>query len=996
MKVASSAPAPAVDDEEAELGALLAQLAASSSAAASAPGGGGGMFSGGGANDGSGAPDFDARLADEIAALEEANVRALMLMAGGGAGAADDATAATAADPTTAAASSSERDLSLALGRAGSLLDDLAESLRVFNFKLGHMRTDIAAIERCGKELETAARNDGRLLTALDGLLADTRDDGGSGGGGGGGGSAGGNDAHLLENPNLDPFGGLRQTVAAAWALRDRMARLGCLPAATDGGPSAAPPPPPPISGLLFDARAVREARQRARRLAARFVERAGGHLQSLVAGLAAEAMADLNHASGSSLLLRPPPRTAMRQTLARHAPLVEAVAALDPAALASLRAQYAQAVGALIRRELRGAAGELRRLAMQAAGGGSGGGAAAAAPRSFSPAFALGPVITSDDDLRALLMLTVDGGDNDDDEDALLRRRDAAAASTTAAASRRRLERARAVSAAGGPVPLARAFDALLDAFVPRLLGELAFASRFLGLEKRSRRRREGEGFEEEEEDDDDDDEGASAPLPLRPSLELSEEGAAVAAALVDGVAEELALLADLAAPTTTANTTSHPPPPAADPYRGPFPAAQAVPMMIALRRWLGRLSAAAAAASAAAGDSDDSGPSVASAAVLARPLTATAARLSRHLDAAVAALIAAADAAHDAGDAGGGSGGGAAGGNQKSVKALRMLPAIAAYTRLAEDVESLFEDALEPAEAAAIAAAAASEASHVDAAAAASVAAAVAAAAAATSGAPDATTTTAAVAAAESARAALAVRAGLDARLHGALAARAAACVARTAALDPKHGDRLALENFCALADALERRVLLPRRALPAVARAAAQARAARDAALDSYARAQLEYAGLLLAVEAGERLGAAAAGGGGGGGLAASPPPPTPAELKQALRLACEGGGGGVSSGGGAGGGGSSSSSVGAGARAEAAAARVRKHLLPAAPRAADLAWRRVGSRLLAAWRALEAHGPKVYPGMVPSLMRPQTERELREAVVRAGNGIVVVVE
>jgi len=104
----------------------------------------------------------------------------------------------------------------------------------------------------------------------------------------------------------------------------------------------------------------------------------------------------------------------------------------------------------------------------------------------------------------------------------------------------------------------------------------------------------------------------------------------------------------------------------------------------------------------------------------------------------------------------------------------------------------------------------------------------------------------------------------------MHARLAAAMTAQLERTAAADPKHGERLRLENYAFLADAL--RPLAGR--APVLGRCAAQAGAARDAALAGYVRQQLEYGKfwrLLQLSQARPRPGARAS-----LGAAAHPPP------------------------------------------------------------------------------------------------------------------------
>ncbi len=92
--------------------------------------------------------DFETRLQDEHRALEDANVHAML---------------------------ENSRAVDGIMGKlrsASHLLDDLDQSLLVFDMKLRHMKDDIAAIEARNNTLEMEARNSAKLLSTLQSLLS--------------------------------------------------------------------------------------------------------------------------------------------------------------------------------------------------------------------------------------------------------------------------------------------------------------------------------------------------------------------------------------------------------------------------------------------------------------------------------------------------------------------------------------------------------------------------------------------------------------------------------------------------------------------------------------------------------------------------------------------------------------------------------------------------------------------------------------------------------
>ncbi|GFH14001.1 Sec3_C domain-containing protein, partial [Haematococcus lacustris] len=107
------------------------------------------------------------------------------------------------------------------LRRTSTLLEDVDETLQVFDTKLRAMRADITAIETHNNLLELTARNNTRLLATLKGLLADISLP---------------SDIHdILENPDLDQKR-LASVCKAGWLLVDKLSKL------TSGSASCLPP----------------------------------------------------------------------------------------------------------------------------------------------------------------------------------------------------------------------------------------------------------------------------------------------------------------------------------------------------------------------------------------------------------------------------------------------------------------------------------------------------------------------------------------------------------------------------------------------------------------------------------------------------------------------------------------------------------------------------------------------------------------------------------
>ncbi|WIA41754.1 hypothetical protein OEZ86_009092 [Tetradesmus obliquus] len=253
---------------------------------------------------------FAAALQEEAAALEAANVAALL-----GCGPAVEGVLGQ-------------------LRHTQAVLDDLDQSLQVFDFKLRHMRDDIEAIEASNNSLERQARHNTALSRLLEQLL--------------GGLGVDRNLTAALEAPDLK-LDRLAPAVSAAWQLHAKRTWL------AGGAPDS-------LNPLLTQMRVVKEAQARLHQLASRFVGAAVGFITGLVGQLMGEAMeAGARHSDRWSKV-SPPDRAKLHGVMLRVRPLLQVLAVLEPRALQQLQQQVSVEVNALLRRELRAAAGELRR----------------------------------------------------------------------------------------------------------------------------------------------------------------------------------------------------------------------------------------------------------------------------------------------------------------------------------------------------------------------------------------------------------------------------------------------------------------------------------------------------------------------------------------------------------------------------------------------------------------------------------------------------------
>ncbi|GBF98439.1 hypothetical protein Rsub_11084 [Raphidocelis subcapitata] len=635
--------------------------------------------------------EFAARLQDEHAALEAANVYGLL-----------------ESGPLV-------EGVLTQLRRTQGVLDDLHESLKVFDLKLRHMRDDIAAIEASNNSLERQSRNNAALLAALDRLLADIDIDAAT--------------ARRLESGPLDAQH-LPAAAAAAWALHDKRRRL-----AAGGGPGA-------VSPLVAGMRAVKDARARLDGLAQRFVSRAAQHVATAIGNAAGEAMTEGAAAGDRGARLSPPDRGRLREAVARCQPLVAALAALDPSALARLQMHYAQNVNSLLRRELRACSSELRRAVQAEAAGGEGAGLGLrersvlnAARRAARPS---GGSIGSASDISE------DPGSASASPRAAPRTRGGPGAGAPAAA---RL--AAYLTGASPGLPLHAAWQQLLGSFLPFLLEEADYAAAAFFMRKGDDPRAATQQ-QQQQQVQQQQVQQRRRPPPPHGGGELTPAGHEAVGALLGSLDPDFAVLVDL---TSKSNQV------------------MAVPMLALCRAWLARLRGRPTAAP------------------LATALSACERRLAGHW----AAFVAAQTAAVDAFDARSKIG------LQAGIKNVHLLPPINQFVSMAQELEGLMADAAAEVEAGRGAAAARRRGSGEreerrqegedggggggD-------------------GGGGAEEEAAADAAA--AGAAHSVRSDVDAA-YSSWAGRLFACLERQAALDAKYADRLRLENYGHYADGL-----------------------------------------------------------------------------------------------------------------------------------------------------------------------------------------------
>eukprot|EP00878_Enallax_costatus_P030332 GHUV01033017.1.p1 GENE.GHUV01033017.1~~GHUV01033017.1.p1 ORF type:complete len:642 (+),score=204.08 GHUV01033017.1:261-2186(+) len=258
---------------------------------------------------------FAAALQEEVAALEAANVYAIL-----------------ESGPLVEGVIGQLR-------HTQTVLDDLDESLKVFDFKLRHMRDDIAAIEASNNSLERQARHNKELMKLLEGLLGGLHLDQSV--------------VRQLEQTQFE-LQRLPSVVSAAWQLHQQRVWLSGAAADSDS--------PHSLNPLLTQMRVVKEAQAELDQITGRVVSKAVSFLLGLVGQLIGDAMAEANRINARAQKVCPPRRPHLHDTLNRCAPLIQVVAVLDTKVLLHLQQNVSAELNSLLRRDIRTAAAELRR----------------------------------------------------------------------------------------------------------------------------------------------------------------------------------------------------------------------------------------------------------------------------------------------------------------------------------------------------------------------------------------------------------------------------------------------------------------------------------------------------------------------------------------------------------------------------------------------------------------------------------------------------------
>ncbi|KAK9820749.1 hypothetical protein WJX74_010160 [Apatococcus lobatus] len=398
--------------------------------------------------------EFQAKLQEELSALEAANVHAILESGPVVAGVVDR------------------------LDGAISLIDDLDENLNIFDVKLRHMREDIAAIEARNNSLELQARNNAKLLAALETLLERL---------------------HLPQNVERAltsatfTSASLDGMVGAGWVLKQHLAGLG------EGGQKGLLEPG--LAGMT----AVIEQTARLQALSRAYVDRGSSFVQAELSRLTdatlARASAGQNDRNSRSGAWSPPDPTLLQAQCGLLAPLLQVIWALQAGSIGAVRAAFCQRMNMLMRRELRGGLQDLRR-------------AAATAPGSDA------------DLLRDLAKDSMASRSGSFAEPGIERSNLSGSGASRRAAL---LQQKSPSGAATGPFLAYRMF---LRGAVPFISGQLQFTTSFLMLNQASPPSNPG---------------AVEEPLPKTRSL--GQDGAAVLAALVEGIDADFQAMVDAGA---------------------------------------------------------------------------------------------------------------------------------------------------------------------------------------------------------------------------------------------------------------------------------------------------------------------------------------------------------------------------------------------------------------------------------------------------------------
>jgi len=217
-------------------------------------------------------------------------------------------------------------------------LDDLEAQMSVYNFRMQHMRADIAAIELRNNRMEIAARN----CTALHSVLSSTLDHL----------DLPGECETVLLNAEFGNSRYLKKVVGAAWELHGTLQRL--RPGHQGG-----------LSDGLLRMRAIWERQALLSNRAHHFVQRASAFLVRHFHEIGEQFSMEECRAQFRQGTLT---NSAMHSRCQELAGLLEVMEALEPSCMVKLRTEYSKAVNVIVRRQLRACANSVRagaRLAM-------------------------------------------------------------------------------------------------------------------------------------------------------------------------------------------------------------------------------------------------------------------------------------------------------------------------------------------------------------------------------------------------------------------------------------------------------------------------------------------------------------------------------------------------------------------------------------------------------------------------------------------------------
>jgi len=327
-------------------------------------GGGGGGLSSGNAS----VAQLQDRLEAELAALEEANVHGIL--------------------ENGPLVNKVVGDLHSAL----LLLDDLEESLNIFDTKLGAMKEDIAAIEERNNALEIAASNNRKLEASLRMLL----------------------DAVELpveaqrELQAVDvKMSRIDAVVAAGWELHSRLTLLnpqqqqqqhttknvspaggttGTDDTAAESPPSSSSPlqQQQPLPPSLLNMAAVSHRRQTLQQVVHEFLPKILDLIEEQLQVAADDELVQVSSQRGPAKL-HPVNRTKARARLNKLIPLVAVAGALQPSSMGTIQDFFSQAMGSIVTKELKHAVSELRKYILGGGGGLSGMASLSSGLRSLS-----------------------------------------------------------------------------------------------------------------------------------------------------------------------------------------------------------------------------------------------------------------------------------------------------------------------------------------------------------------------------------------------------------------------------------------------------------------------------------------------------------------------------------------------------------------------------------------------------------------------------------